>query len=104
MGFTRNLTVSEILDQVAIANRILKSENRSIRNVVFMGMGEPLLNRENVFSALELLRSPQYFNLSSSRLMVSTVGICDGIEEFTEKFPDISLVGFTARAKKFAKN
>ncbi len=91
MGFTRNLSLAEILDQVAIANRILKSEDRSIRNVVFMGMGEPLLNRENVFRAIELLKDPQYFNLASSRLMVSTVGIPDGIEAFTEKFPDVSL-------------
>ena len=42
MGFVRNLTKAEILDQVVLANRFVQKENRSIRNVVFMGMGEPL--------------------------------------------------------------
>ncbi|MFC1467124.1 23S rRNA (adenine(2503)-C(2))-methyltransferase RlmN [Verrucomicrobiota bacterium] len=91
MGFLRNLTAAEIADQVAITNRLVKSEERSIRNVVFMGMGEPLLNPENLFQALEILQAPSYFNYAGSRLMVSTVGIPHGMEAFTEHFPKINL-------------
>ena len=91
MGFTRNLTSDEILDQVAQASRIVKPEGRSIRNVVFMGMGEPLLNLEHLFQSLELLRAAPFFNYSGSRLMVSTVGIPHAMEHFSERFPDVQL-------------
>lgn len=91
MGFTRNLTAAEMLDQVVQANRIVKSEGRSIRNVVFMGMGEPLLNLENVFEAVSFLIDPLFFNLSSSRITVSTVGIPQAMERLTEVFPDVQL-------------
>ncbi len=91
MGFTRNLTVDEILDQVVQASQIVKPEGRSIRNVVFMGMGEPLLNLENLFQSLEFLRAAPFFNYSGSRLMVSTVGIPHAIECFSLKFPDVQL-------------
>jgi 23S rRNA (adenine2503-C2)-methyltransferase len=91
MGFSRNLPDAEIVDQVAIANRLLKAEERSIRNVVFMGMGEPLHNTEHVFRALDLLRAPSYFNLAESRLMVSTVGIPHAMEAFARNYPKIHL-------------
>ena len=91
MGFTRNLSAAEIIDQAAIANRLLKSEERSIRNVVFMGMGEPLHNTKQLFSALDTLRAPGYFNLAESRLMVSTVGIPHAMEQFAETYPKINL-------------
>ena len=91
MGFTRNLTSAEMLDQVAQANRLIKPEGRSIRNVVFMGMGEPLLNLENVFSAVEFLLAAPFFNLSGTRITVSTVGIPHAMEQFTERLPDVQL-------------
>jgi 23S rRNA (adenine2503-C2)-methyltransferase len=91
MGFTRNLTTDEILDQVAQANRIVKPEGRSVRNVVFMGMGEPLLNLGNLFPALEFLRAAAFFNYAGSRLMVSTVGIPQAMARFTEHFPEVQL-------------
>jgi 23S rRNA (adenine2503-C2)-methyltransferase len=91
MGFTRNLTAAEIIDQVMQANRLVQPEGRSIRNVVFMGMGEPLLNADNVFAALERLRAPAYFNYSGSRLMVSTVGIPEAMRRFVKQFPDVQL-------------
>jgi 23S rRNA (adenine2503-C2)-methyltransferase len=75
MGFARNLTAAEMLDQVAQANRMVGPEGRSIRNVVFMGMGEPLLNLDHVYSAVEFLKAPAFFNLSGARITVSTVGI-----------------------------
>jgi 23S rRNA (adenine2503-C2)-methyltransferase len=91
MGFTRNLTTEEILDQVTQAGRIVKPEGRSIRNVVFMGMGEPLLNVGHLFPALEFLRAAPFFNYAGSRLMVSTVGIPQAMARFTEQFPDVQL-------------
>ncbi|MEE9367342.1 MAG: 23S rRNA (adenine(2503)-C(2))-methyltransferase RlmN [Pontiella sp.] len=91
MGFTRNLTAAEIIDQVSQANRMIKSEGRTIRNVVFMGMGEPLLNIENVFKAVEFLRATPFFNLSDSRITVSTVGIPYAMDHFTKTFPDVQL-------------
>jgi 23S rRNA (adenine2503-C2)-methyltransferase len=91
MGFTRNLTAAEILDQVTQANRMVKSEGRTIRNVVFMGMGEPLLNLENVFQAVDFLKGAPFFNLSGSRITVSTVGIPHAMDRFTETFPDVQL-------------
>ena len=91
MGFTRNLTAAEILDQVTQASRIVKTEGRSIRNVVFMGMGEPLLNLDHLFQALGFLRAAPFFNYSGSRLMVSTVGIPHAMVRCAEKFPDVQL-------------
>ncbi len=91
MGFTRNLTTDEILDQVTQASRLVKPEGRSIRNVVFMGMGEPLLNVEHLFESLEFLRAAPLFNYAGSRLMVSTVGIPSAMARFTEQYPDVQL-------------
>jgi 23S rRNA (adenine2503-C2)-methyltransferase len=91
MGFARNLTADEILDQVAQASRLVKPEGRSIRNVVFMGMGEPLLNLENLFRALAFLCAAPFFNYAGSRLMVSTVGIPQAMARFTQQFPKVQL-------------
>ena len=91
MGFARHLTRDEILDQVAQAGRLVKPEGRSIRNVVFMGMGEPLLNMENLFQALVFLKAAPFFNYAGSRLMVSTIGIPHAIGRFTRSFPDVQL-------------
>lgn len=91
MGFTRNLSVAEILDQVAQANRMIKPEGRSIRNVVFMGMGEPLLNLDHLFAAVEFLRAPRLFDLADSKITVSTVGIPHAMEQFVEAYPKVQL-------------
>lgn len=91
MGFTRNLTAAEILDQVVQASRLVKPEGRLIRNVVFMGMGEPLLNLDHLFHALEILRTVAYFNYAGSQLMVSTVGIPHAMVRFVEHCPDVQL-------------
>jgi 23S rRNA (adenine2503-C2)-methyltransferase len=92
LGFSRNLSVEEILDQVAYANRLVcQEEGRIVRNVVFMGMGEPLLNLKNLFAALEILSLVPLFNYSPTRLMVSTVGIPENMVHFTERFPQVRL-------------
>lgn len=91
MGFTRNLTTAEILDQVSQANRMVKPEGRTIRNVVFMGMGEPLLNTEQVFRSLDFMMDPKLFDLAGSRITVSTVGIPEAMEQFTQTYPNVHL-------------
>jgi 23S rRNA (adenine2503-C2)-methyltransferase len=91
MGMALNLTRDEILDQVIQANRELRVEGRSIRNVVFMGMGEPLLNEAEVYAALEVLLSPQCFDLSPARILVSTVGIPDAMVRCAERFPRLGM-------------
>ncbi|MBN2685809.1 MAG: 23S rRNA (adenine(2503)-C(2))-methyltransferase RlmN [Pontiellaceae bacterium] len=91
MGFVRNLTAAEILDQVSQANRLLRAEWRMIRNVVFMGMGEPLLNPAHLYEAVEFLCGVSFFHLSPSKITVSTMGIPEAMIQFVESFPHVQL-------------
>ena len=63
MGYRRNLTTSEIINQVLFFARYLKTQSQTISNIVFMGMGEPFLNYENVWRAVEILNDDQCFNI-----------------------------------------
>jgi len=91
LGLTRNLTTAEILDQVTLSMRLIREEKRTLRNVVFMGMGEPLHNEKNLYSALDVLRDPRGYYLSDRHLMVSTVGMATAMGRFVERFPTIRL-------------
>lgn len=91
MGLFRNLSTAEILDQVLLAMRLLREEGRALRNVVFMGMGEPLHNEKAVYAALETLRDPRGFYFSERHLLVSTVGMTAAMLRFVEHFPAIRL-------------
>ncbi len=76
----RNLEFDEIYDQVAIINK--QSENahgKKISNIVFMGMGEPLLNYKNVLKAIDKIISPEGMAMSPRRITVSTAGVAKGI-------------------------
>ncbi|MFZ1978508.1 MAG: 23S rRNA (adenine(2503)-C(2))-methyltransferase RlmN [Bacteroidota bacterium] len=85
MGFTRNLTAGEIVDQVIQAQR--QSERR-ISNVVFMGMGEPMLNYENVFKSIALLNDDHGLNIGARHITISTAGYADKIRQLAnEKIP-----------------
>ncbi|MBI5699566.1 23S rRNA (adenine(2503)-C(2))-methyltransferase RlmN [Candidatus Saganbacteria bacterium] len=79
MGFKRNLTVSEILSQVY---HFAKGEK--ISNIVFMGMGEPFLNYENVLAAARILNHPLGQNIAARKITISTVGIISGIKKLAE--------------------
>jgi len=76
-GFSRNLTVAEILGQITALARL----TGHLRNVVFMGMGEPLLNLDAVVPALAALTDERRFGLGARHLTVSTAGIVPGIRE-----------------------
>jgi len=84
MGLTRNLTHGEILAQILTARSYLTETNSPLRlrNLVFMGMGEPLMNYDTLVTALESLHHPQGLDFSSRRITVSTAGIAPGILEF----------------------
>ena len=86
LGFKRNLSTAEILNQVSAA---LKAENlkEKLPNLVFMGMGEPLLNYENVLKSLKILLSPWGFNFSHRKITVSTAGITPLIRQLAEDLP-----------------
>lgn len=85
MGFKRNLTVEEMIDQVLYFFSVLQKEKRTISNIVFMGMGEPFLNYNNVIESIHILISDQYFNFSSRRITVSTCGVINGIDKFVNE-------------------
>jgi len=82
MKFIRNLTVGEIISQVIIAQR--HSEKR-ITNVVFMGMGEPLLNHEAVLNAIRILTDDRSMNIRAKGITVSTAGIAEKIPLFADE-------------------
>lgn len=91
LGLARNLAVDEILGQVSLAQRIVREEGRTLRNVVFMGMGEPLHNEKNLYAALDALRDPRAFYFADRHLMVSTVGMVAAMARFRERFPTVHL-------------
>jgi len=86
LGFTRNLTCGEIVDQVLHARRIMAPE-AAITNLVFMGMGEPLLNLPNVSEAIRLLTDPKAFAIAPRRVTVSTAGVLPQIAPLLEVAP-----------------
>jgi len=90
-GLMRDLSADEILDQVAWANQLLHSEGRLVRNVVFMGMGEPFHNEANVTAAVTCLIAPDGFHLSDRKLTVSTLGIPEAMLRFAQRFPRVRL-------------
>jgi len=91
MKEVHDLSPNEILDQVIQANQLLAAEGRKIRNVVFMGMGEPLHNEDAVCAALDVLLSPKCFGLSPAHVLVSTVGIPEAMLRLAERYPRMRL-------------
>lgn len=103
-GFNRNLTTAEIIGQVIIANRALLLSKKGLRenelsgnrgrrpvtNVVLMGMGEPLLNFDNVVRAMDVMQDDFGFSLSKRRITLSTAGVVPAIDRLRE-VSDVSL-------------
>ena len=93
-GFNRNLSTSEIIGQLWVARRELGAGDdrkdpgeRTITNVVMMGMGEPLLNLDNVIPALRLMLDDNAYGLSRRRVTVSTSGVIPGMDRLAEECP-----------------
>ncbi|HLD31875.1 MAG TPA: 23S rRNA (adenine(2503)-C(2))-methyltransferase RlmN [Patescibacteria group bacterium] len=93
MGFKRNLTVSEIISQLLFFARYLKQKGpeEKINNVVFMGMGEPFLNYDNVLAAIKIINDPTSFNIGARHISISTSGIVEGIKKFTKEDLQLNL-------------
>ena len=91
MGFVRNLTAGEIVEQVIHFTRPLREQEERVTNVVFMGMGEPLLNYEATWRAIETLHAPQGFGLGARRMTLSTVGWVPGIERLGQEKLQVGL-------------
>lgn len=91
MGLKRNLRAAEIVEQVVLAQRLLRPEGRTIRNLVFMGMGEPLHNEAAVHEAIAALRDPARYGFADRYIVVSTVGVPAAMVRFAEKFPGVRL-------------
>lgn len=92
-GFNRNLENWEIIAQMWVANKALgckPKEERRISNVVFMGMGEPLLNVTHVFPAARILMDDYAYGLSKRRVTISTAGVVPAIDKIKEEV-DVSL-------------
>jgi len=86
-GFNRNLSVSEIIGQIWVANKALGRDpkgDRVISNIVFMGMGEPLLNFDNTVKAIDLLMDDFAYGLSKRRVTISTAGVVPALNKLKE--------------------
>lgn len=82
----RNLDASEIYDQVVLLNKHATEHNgRPLTNIVYMGMGEPLLNYDNVMQSIRLITSPEGLNMAQKRITVSTSGIERGIRRMADE-------------------
>ena len=93
MGYRRHLTTAEIVAQVAHVARELATpaEPRRLRNLVFMGMGEPLHNYDAVMKACDIIRDPSGLGLSSERVTISTVGVVPGIRRMADEGSPVHL-------------
>ncbi len=91
LGFERDLDVAEIVDQVRHARRRLAARGRHLTNLVFMGMGEPLLNLDAVIDAALVLTDGDRFGLGSRHITISTSGVVPGIERLTALGPQWTL-------------
>ena len=93
-GFNRDLTAAEIIGQVWIANKALEADarpdQRSVTNVVMMGMGEPLMNFDNVVDAMQLMLEDNAYGLSKRRVTLSTAGVVPALDKLADHV-DVSL-------------
>lgn len=87
LGFARNLTASEIVDQFLFLNK----QFGPISNIVFMGMGEPLLNIDAVRKAISVFTHPDGLNMSRRRITLSTCGLVSGILDLADNGPHVKL-------------
>ena len=90
-GFERNLTSGEIVEQFIRLRKEAQSAGRTLRTIVFMGMGEPMLNLRNVLAAVRRMADPVLGALGWRQVTISTVGIVPGIDELREADLGVSL-------------
>lgn len=91
-GLLRNLNTAEILEQIIQTDRYLKERGEKVCHIVFMGMGEPFENYDNVLKTIRLINDPKGLNISQRKMTVSTVGIVDKIMRFADEGLSVNLV------------
>ncbi len=91
LGFGRDLETAEIVDQVRHSAARVAERGARLTNVVFMGMGEPLLNLDRVLEAVAALSDPERFGLGARHVVVSTSGVVPGMRRLTELAPQLTL-------------
>ena len=91
MGFQRNLSSGEIVEQVLNLMRPLRQAGENVSNIVIMGMGEPFHNYDALMAAVERLNHPQGVNFGARRFTISTVGLVPGIRRFTAEKNQVNL-------------
>jgi 23S rRNA (adenine2503-C2)-methyltransferase len=100
-GFQRQMTAGEIVSQVLLAKRLVNADELP-RNLVFMGMGEPMLNLDNVLPALRLLTDPEGIGIAARRITVSTSGILPGIEQLGDAALGVNIaISLNATSNEF---
>lgn len=90
-GFGRDLTAEEIADQALFCSTLLVKEKKHITNIVYMGMGEPFMNYDNVISSVKMLNDKEALNIGARNITISTSGICDGIEKLAAEGLQVNL-------------
>jgi len=91
MGFSRNLTSGEIVEQVLFFAKKLREQNERVTNIVLMGMGEPFHNYDNVMAAIDRLNDSEGMKLGARRITISTVGLVPEIRKFTKENSQVNL-------------
>jgi len=91
-GLVRNLTAGEIFAQVYHIQNYLLARGQKVTNVVYMGMGEPFRNYDEVVKSIRMLINPDMLNMSQRRITVSTVGVVEGITQFAQENLKVNLV------------
>ena len=91
LGFHRNLSTGEIVEQVVHYARELASLDRNVTNIVVMGMGEPFHNYDAVMAAIKRLNDPKCMNIGARRFTISTVGIVPMIKRFADENSQVNL-------------
>lgn len=90
-GFKRNLSVKEITDQILFFTDLLKKDKERVSNAVFMGMGEPFLNYDNVLKAVRIINSKDGFGIGARKISISTAGITEGVEKLAGEKLQVNL-------------
>jgi 23S rRNA (adenine2503-C2)-methyltransferase len=91
-GLFRNLSAAEIVEQVIQINHWLAPHNERVSHIVYMGMGEPLMNYDSVVNSVHLITHPELLNISHRRITISTVGIIEGIKRLSHEDLKVNLV------------
>lgn len=91
MGFKRNLSSGEIVEQVIYYAREMKNTGEKVTNIVYMGMGEPLHNYQAVMDSIDRLNHPEGMNLGERRFTISTVGLVTKIKRFADEKRQVNL-------------